>query len=159
MWYLIGSIIFTIFTSIAVYMSSSNYMKGTNAAFTAFVLPFVFLILSWPVLGATTGAGEGYSEGVRQGYITKVSHKGLIWKTYEAQIQVGTGNQAALQEPFSFSVPPDMAYQVQNLIGEPVYIRYNEWILQPFAEGESGYILSQIELIQEEQIGEGETTE
>lgn len=111
--------------------------------------PFVAFILCLFLIPATGGMLSGYSEGVREGYITKFSEKGFIWKTYEAQIQVGTGELAALQAPFDFSIARynPLYLKVQENLGKKVRIKYNEWFIMPYKIGSSGYELTDIQII------------
>jgi len=65
----------------------------------------------------TTGMMPDYSKGQRMGYVTKISNKGFCWKTWEAEMQIGTGDLAALQKPFEFSITdPTVLKQVQDLV-------------------------------------------
>ena len=80
------------------------FEKFATSIFLWTIGPFVASLLCIFLIPATGGMLSGYSEGIREGYITKFSEKGIIWKTYEAQIQIGTGELAALQAPFAFSI-------------------------------------------------------
>ena len=101
---------------------------------------FLAALLSWPVLGFTTGFLSGYSHGTRDGFLTKASVSGVIFKTNEAQIQVGTGDIAALQEPFKFSIrDPGVASLATELLGTAVRIEYKQWMIQPFRYGGTPY--------------------
>lgn len=88
------------------------------------------------------GLYPGYSTGVRHGYITKISRKGVIFKTYEGEMQIGTGQQAALQEPFEFSVKSENVRQkIATLVGsgQRVQVQYRQWLVMPWTVGETGY--------------------
>lgn len=101
------------------------------------------------IIQSTTGLYPGYSQGVREGYLVKISEKGMIFKTWEGQIQIGTGQQAALQEPFSFSIAKtrkDLYEFVQTNLSAKVRIEYSEWICMPWRIGESGYEVISITL-------------
>lgn len=116
----------------------------TNAVFAFLfvgcVAGVIMAMVFVPLAGVTGGFFDNYSTGTREGFITKVSVKGFIWKTNEAQIQVGTGQMAALQEPFSFSISdPDMALMVESYLGEKVRIEYKQWLIQPYRYGETSY--------------------
>lgn len=54
------------------------------------------------------GCSRNYSEGERMGIITKFSHKGLIWKSWEGDLKVapniGNGGMVGQYEDFYFSV-------------------------------------------------------
>lgn len=126
----------------------SNKMNdpvGYMGAGTLFVLAcFVFP----RVCCATGGLLPGYSEGEREGYITKISTRGVIWKTNEIEVQVGTGEQAALQAPHHFSVvDAKVLASVKTNAGKRVKIRYTQWFFQPFSRGDSGYEITSLELV------------
>lgn len=96
------------------------------------------------------GLLRGYSDGVREGYITKISEKGLVWKTFEGEYQVGTGNMSAIQPPMQFSIPREAADLIKSAndnMGKKVRIKYLEWYWMPFKIGDSGYELISIELV------------
>lgn len=102
----------------------------------------------YPAIRCDGGLIRGYSDGVREGYITKVSDKGVVWKTWEGQIQVGTGEMAALQQPFDFSIPKnkrDLYEAAMVNLGKRVRITYVEWLLIPYSVGSSGYEVVSIE--------------
>jgi hypothetical protein len=120
------------------YVRVDAFMNGLFAFGICAVLIGAFAGI--PIIKATGGLWDNYSTGIREGYVTKVSVKGVIWKTHEAQIQVGTGELAALQQPFAFSISdPLMAEYVESYLGDRVRIKYKQWYFQPYSEGESGY--------------------
>lgn len=105
-------------------------------------------VVSYPIIALTEGLLPEYSTGVREGYLTKVSIKGIIYKTNEAQIQVGTGEMAALQEPWAFSIPDqELNEKAGKLLGKRVRIHYNQWLIAPYWLGETNNILTKIEPI------------
>lgn len=112
-----------------------------------------FTVCAIVVIGLVTlpflrmeGLLPGYSEGVREGYVTKLSKKGVLWKTWEGQLQVGTGELAAIQEPYHFSVVGgEMADQVRSMLGKKVTIHYREWLVMPWSRGSSGNEVVKIE--------------
>ena len=104
-------------------------------------------IFSHATIGLTSGLMPDYSEWMRDGYITKISKKGVIWKTWEGQMQIGTGEMAAIQAPFEFTATSDeMAVKVQAAIGKKVLLSYREWLVMPFRVGDSGYELVSFDL-------------
>jgi hypothetical protein len=125
---------------------------GADDAMTVVVGAFLIIVVWVACLWGcwmTTGVYRGYSVGARDGYLTKLSTKGLVFKTNEAQIQVGTGAQAALQEPFEFSIPdPDLNSQAQSLSGKHVRIHYTQWLMQPAWRGGSGYEATSIQEVE-----------
>ena len=55
-----------------------------------------------------TSCSENYSNGERVGLITQFSHKGLIWKSWEGQLNLTqTGMNSSGIEPFQFSLDND----------------------------------------------------
>lgn len=103
------------------------------------------LIAIW-MAKATTGFYPGYSDGERIGYVTKVSYKGFIWKTYEIEVQIGTGDQAALQKPHRFSTTDKaLADQLLSNMGKKGRFHYQEWVLVPFSVGSSDYELTKVD--------------
>lgn len=116
---------------------------GYLGAVILYVLSFFAFV---PVCCATGGLLSGYSDGEREGYITKISVKGIIWKTNEIEVQVGTGEQAALQAPHQFSVVDQAVLaSVKANVGKRVKIRYVQWLLQPYSRGDSGYEVTSVE--------------
>jgi hypothetical protein len=106
------------------------------------------LIAILTILGVSVeGIMPTYAEGVREGYITKFSKKGFLWKTWEGQIQVGTGEQAALQAPHDFSVSDaELAAEIRSRLGKRVVLHYRQWLVMPFSVGESGYDVVKIDI-------------
>jgi energy-coupling factor transporter transmembrane protein EcfT len=141
-----------------------NIVKRQYDASIAFVFGMFLLLLlvgfgtaivSTPVIKTMGGLQENYSEGLREGYVTKLSNTGIIWKTNEGQLQIGTGQMAALQEPWHFSCPDkDVWDRLNKLLGKKVRIRYRQWLLQPYSEGDSGY-----EVVSVMPLDEVETTQ
>jgi hypothetical protein len=94
-----------------------------------------------------------YSEGVRAGTVLKVSKRGLLFKTYEGQLDLdvfgATANKENLfDQSFKFSVK-DAAVISQleavALTGERVNLRYEEKYMRiPFL-GETKYFVTGVE--------------
>jgi len=110
----------------------------------------------FPFIGFTGGLLPEYSVGVRDGYVTKLSHSGVVFKTWEGQLQVGTGNMAALQEPFRYSVPDEKlraALDQNARSGDRVRVHYREYLVPNFREGGSSYIVTDVEVLPKTPIG------
>ncbi len=124
-----------------VYKSAMNYRSFLLRLSGAFVFCLGVWLISFIILAPFTGGFlPNYGEGTYEGYITKVEKVGFIWKTYEAEIQVGTGEQAALQQPFCFSIAdPDMVKFVTSYSGEKVRIGFTHWMLLDLKKGETFY--------------------
>ena len=123
--------------------------ENDKYAFSAFSSIMIFILaipIFFPYIGFTGGLYENYSSGYRTGYIVKCSEKGLIFKTHECEMQLGTGNFSSTSKPFEFTLKNEEIMQDIN-IGEKVKIEYSQWLIQPFSEGESGYIANEIKNI------------
>ena len=117
-------------------------------AFGISVLIALFFFI--PYFGLFGGLVENYSQGERQGYLVKYSEVGVIFKTKEGEMQLGTGNMASLQEPFKFSVynNDEINMKIQESIGKKVKLKYKQWLLQPFRRGGSDYEITSVELLE-----------
>ncbi len=116
---------------------------------TAAVLAFFLsIVVAAPLCKLGSGLWPDYSVGERTGYVTKLSYTGVIWKTWEVELQVGTGQMAALQAPHEFSVPDlEPRTILTEFVGTPrrVRVQYRQWGLQPYRRGASGYEIIGIE--------------
>lgn len=108
-------------------------------------------IIFYPLIALTGGLAEGYAIGTADGYLTQLCLEGVIFKTYEGQIQIGTGKLAALQAPGKFSVSDtNIKDQIEKNLGKKVRLTYKEWIIMPFRVGRSGYEVIDVEVLDEE---------
>jgi hypothetical protein len=91
---------------------------------------------------ALTACGRGYSNGERAGVVTKFSEKGLVWKSWEGELNLGgmrsqstdNGGVAMVANIWRFSVKDDrIVYEIQNALesGDSVSLRYTEWMAMP----------------------------
>jgi len=94
-----------------------------------------------------------YSEGVRAGTVLKVSKRGVIFKTYEGQLDLETFGAAQdkdnlFSQAFFFSVKEEAVVkdlEEVSLSGERVNLRYKEHFLTiPFL-GETKYFVVGVE--------------
>ena len=72
MWYIASVLVLLIGITISI-ARSKVWDKVGLILFTWVFGGLLAVILAFPILGYTTGLGEGFSVGQRQGYITKVS--------------------------------------------------------------------------------------
>ncbi len=93
-----------------------------------------------------------YSEGDRVGTIIKVSKKGVVFKTYEGQLNVNAfgavKGKGTLNESFEFSVPNDpiLLDKIDGLMGETVKLSYKEkYFVFPWL-GETKYLATDVVL-------------
>ena len=102
-----------------------------------------------------TGCVPNYSEGIRAGTITKLSHKGLVFKSWEGSILQGgmvehtddKGNVSMVANILDFSVIDDKIVAKLNRAmasGNTVKITYTQWLIPPITV-ESPYIIVSVE--------------
>ena len=99
-----------------------------------------------------------YDEGVRAGTVLRISKKGMIFKTYEGQLNVQTfgairGDNPIL-EAFDFSVAASEEQVVQDLqtmalSGERVVLHYEaRYVVFPW-RGDTKYFITRVERLDE----------
>lgn len=96
-----------------------------------------------------------YSEGTRAGMVIKLSKRGVVFKTWEGQLNLQTfgavtPNGNALNEVFNFSVETneDSLYRVleeASLSGERVSLHYVERYARLPWRGETTYFITAVE--------------
>ena len=104
------------------------------------LLVWLFLpLLLVPAIQVGDGLLPEYSVGYREGVIMKVSNKGVIWKTNEILLALGSKEATAFQAPIQFSIADsDILRSANEFVGKRVTIHYNEWLLMPYRIGDSG---------------------
>lgn len=83
-----------------------------------------------------SGCGSNYSQGERVGIVTKLSEKGLIFKSYEGQMVLALPISVAGQtnpETFEFTADRSVVDKLNNAIysGKRVKLIYRQWFLAP----------------------------
>jgi hypothetical protein len=95
-----------------------------------------------------------YSSGIRSGMVVKISKKGLLFKTYEGQLNLQTfgANKSPnmVSESFEFSVESDRADVIKtleeaSLSGERVSLKYVERLAVFFWRGDTKYFVTEVE--------------
>ena len=86
-----------------------------------------------------------YSAGTRAGTVMKISRKGVLFKTHEGMLDVGTIN-----DPWNFSVAPTRKEVLEDLnevqkTGERVQLHYQEKYVQLFWRGDTKYFVVKVE--------------
>jgi len=85
-----------------------------------------------------------YSDGVRSGELIKVSHKGVIVKTWEGEISQGISGA----QIFSFSVldkDKEVIDKLQEYQGQYVKVSYEERFATFFWLGDTKYFITKVE--------------
>jgi len=155
MWYMVLSIAITALVAIVAHYRAyrdgfcGDHLEAAGASLVYSIVTAVILfVVGYPLLGFTTGLYPDYSEGVREGYVTKLCTRGLIYKTGEGELQVGTGELAGLKQPWHFSVSDYVVWvKLQTNIGKHVRLTYKEWVFQPFWKGDSDYEIIDVEVL------------
>lgn len=86
------------------------------------------------LLGLLTcfACGRGYSEGSRTGTLYKISHKGMVWKSWEGELNLGglrPSDHGAIANTWNFTVvDPHVAASAEKLEGKLVRVQYVQWI-------------------------------
>lgn len=86
-----------------------------------------------------------YSDGDRTGLLTKLSHKGNVFKTYEGEMMIGNILQSSAglaNEKFYFSIEDKtIADTLTKLQGQRVMLQYKQYRKSIFWRGDSEYII------------------
>ncbi len=86
-----------------------------------------------------------YSEGVRSGELIKISHKGVVVKTWEGEISQGISGA----QIFKFSVMPSnkqLIQQLEDYQGKYVKLKYEEKFRTFFWWGDTRYFIKEVAL-------------
>jgi hypothetical protein len=97
-----------------------------------------------------------YDEGVRAGNVLRISKKGMLFKTYEGQLNLqtfgGLKNTSPLMESFDFSVEKDETEVIKELeavalSGERVNLHYvKRYTTFPW-RGDTKYFITRVERV------------
>ena len=114
---------------------------------------FILLVLVVVSFGLTrcTGCMPTYSSGERTGVIVKLSEKGLMFKSWEGQMNLGSasvdGGGMMVPTVWEFSSLDDaMAAQINEAArnGKRVTLKYRQWLMPPWTISSSYEIESVI---------------
>ena len=95
-----------------------------------------------------------YDEGLRAGTVLRISKKGMIFKTYEGQLNLQTFGALRganpIMEAFDFSVEPDNDQVIKDLeavalSGERVNLHYVKRYVRFPWRGETKYFITKVE--------------
>lgn len=107
----------------------------------------------WCIIGAAGGMNIEYSSGSRTGVVQKLSKKGLIWKTWEGEVNMGyltsTGGEKPqlVPEIFEFSTVSESV--VKDLeraekLGGKVTVKYKQYLFRGFNKGKTSYDVTEV---------------
>jgi hypothetical protein len=94
------------------------------------------LFVAVTCVAAANGVGRGYSDGVRVGQVYKLSRKGLIWKSWEAEMLSGQAadqpGAPAVRWEFTIRDPAVVAEAREaQTTGKTTKVTYVEWLMSP----------------------------
>ena len=132
-------------TTEALKTTGQNLWKWTKRIFWILILAFLSYLCF--ILFAN------YSEGTRTGYVTKISHKGYIFKTYEGELNFGffggaANNGTTADNVWYFSVTNSkIAEQVEQASksGHKVTLYYKQKYVKIALRGDTEYMVYKVE--------------
>ncbi|MBC7776338.1 MAG: 6-phosphogluconate dehydrogenase [Phycisphaerae bacterium] len=87
-----------------------------------------------------------YSDGYRSGQLVKISRRGVVFKTHEGTLNLSPNGMMTAWE---FSVKDaKTSTQLQGFEGKHVRVHYEQRYQTFFWQGETEYIVDQVELVQ-----------
>ena len=97
-----------------------------------------------------------FSSGYRAGVPIKVSHKGVLFKTWEGELNVGgltNSGQGAIPTTWAFSIEKDQAevrQKIEEAItkGKRVKLSYEEKFVKFFWKGDTKYFIQEVEILE-----------
>ncbi|MEM6297611.1 MAG: hypothetical protein AAF740_02875 [Bacteroidota bacterium] len=133
----------------------------------SFLLKFLVVILILALGGGYVAYNANFSDGFRSGVIQKISHKGMVFKTYEGQMDIGglqATNNGQMSSVFDFSVEGNQKQILKMLedvsaTGERVKVKYEEKYFTFPWRGDTKYFIVEVERLDDKQkVDEAETT-
>ncbi len=106
---------------------------------------------------ALSACAPNYSDGQRVGVVTKLSHKGIVFKSWEGMLNQGgfrnstddNGNTTVVANVLEFNVQdPKVVQDLQTAMetGQRVRLTYNQWLVSPFTI-ENSYVINKVEFL------------
>lgn len=99
------------------------------------------VLISAGIMLSMAGCAPDYSTGSRAGVVTKLSNKGIIWKSWEGELHMGgvktvrssEGTYATVANVFTFNVAPEAVNKVKAALvsGDRFELVYQEWAIAP----------------------------
>ena len=118
------------------------------------------IVVIGPMLGAVSPT---YSDGDRVGVVTKFSHKGMIFKSFEGELNMGgfktvtvednagTNVNSVVGNVFEFSVRDEgIGKQITEAMesGKRVKLHYDESMFKPY-DLSTGYVVNRVEILKQ----------
>ena len=90
------------------------------------------------------------SEGTRSGILFKISKKGIVFKTYEGQLQLAGATIMNKESIWVFSASNAQVYKsLQNFEGKMVRLHYKEVVNSFPWQGDTNYLVNQVEEVKQ----------
>ena len=97
-------------------------------------------------------AGWTFSEGTRAGELIKISKKGVVFKTFEGQLNLGgfqSDNAGIVGNIWEFSTTKgDIYARLQELEGKKIKLHYKQRYKPMPWQGKTDYFIHKVELIE-----------
>lgn len=115
----------------------------------------LLIVIVLCIAGVFFITSANFSSGYRAGVPIKISNKGVLFKTWEGQLNVGgltNSDQGAIPTTWDFSIPDD-AEEVRAKIdqaitsGRRVKLSYKEKYVRLFWKGDTKYFVYDVELL------------
>jgi len=121
------------------YRWSPNYNRALSMVFNGTIATIILLLFGGVfILPMTGGLYKNYGNIQQTGYLTNFGEKGVIWKTWEGELQKGVGENASLENCFKFSTTdPDMIQKLQKHLSTKQRLRITcrQWLCMPYSRG------------------------
>jgi len=103
-------------------------------------------------IGYLVFANMTYSDGSRTGELVKISEKGMLFKTYEGQLQLGGVSMEKgatnIGSMWNFSVTDEAVFQkIQSLEGQKVVVAYEQKYRALPWKGDTKYLITDVEAV------------
>lgn len=132
-------------SSQAIAPRKSKWKKRLLLSFLIIILLFVAYVFI---------CGMHYSDGARTGVVIKASHKGLLFKTYEGELNLGgisEGDGTLMPTKiWKFSIPRGDTAVYNQMVrsqGKHVRLYYDEVLKVFFWQGETPYMVNKVEIV------------
>lgn len=96
----------------------------------------IFLVVAG--VGCLAAHQYEFSVGERSGRLIKLSHEGVLFKTWEGQLKLS----ASSTDTWAFSIPdPELARELQERMGRDVTLHYSKRLVGQAWVGETSYLV------------------
>lgn len=111
------------------------------------VILAILFILTGSLIGGCNGVMPNYSEGERTGELFKVSHKGLMWRSWEIEMKLSdfglrSGNDSWVNVIEMSTRDDEVGKQLEELIGQRVVVKYHQYWAKPWKQDSAYTVIS-----------------